>query len=65
MLVLRSAAERGPVSHHARAAVARGRDWLLAAPDWADGPALWHDKDLYLPGAIVEAAILSALHLAR
>lgn len=65
MLVLLSAPERGPLSHHARAAVARGRDWLLGVPDWTDGPALWHDKDLYLPGAIVEATVLSALHLAR
>jgi hypothetical protein len=28
-----------------------------------DGPALWHDKDLYRPTAIVRAATLAALHL--
>ncbi|QXJ26699.1 hypothetical protein AGRA3207_004753 [Actinomadura graeca] len=28
------------------------------------GPALWHDKDLYYPRAIVRAAVMSALHLA-
>ncbi|MER5421718.1 prenyltransferase/squalene oxidase repeat-containing protein [Streptosporangium roseum] len=28
-------------------------------------PPLWHDKDLYLPVAIVTAAVLGALHLAR
>ncbi|MBB4919400.1 prenyltransferase/squalene oxidase repeat-containing protein [Streptosporangium saharense] len=30
-----------------------------------EGPALWHDKDLYYPAAIVRAAVLGALHLAR
>ncbi|MFI0484236.1 prenyltransferase/squalene oxidase repeat-containing protein [Actinomadura sp. 9N215] len=33
--------------------------------DRADEPALWHDKDLYRPSAIVRAAVLGALHLAR
>ena len=47
-----------------RAAV-RGRAWLLRTRGWSDGPALWHDKDLYRPEAIVRAGILSALHLAR
>ncbi|MFI0405434.1 prenyltransferase/squalene oxidase repeat-containing protein [Actinomadura sp. 3N508] len=28
------------------------------------GPALWHDKDLYLPVAIVRASVLAARHLA-
>ncbi|WP_218158892.1 prenyltransferase/squalene oxidase repeat-containing protein [Streptosporangium canum] len=28
-------------------------------------PPLWHDKDLYVPVAVVRAAILGALHLAR
>jgi halimadienyl-diphosphate synthase len=28
-------------------------------------PALWHDKDLYLPHAVVRAAVLVALHLAQ
>ncbi|GAA0981682.1 hypothetical protein GCM10009555_050220 [Acrocarpospora macrocephala] len=32
--------------------------------DAPDGPALWHDKDLYLPFAIVRAAVLAARHLA-
>ncbi|TMR27904.1 prenyltransferase/squalene oxidase repeat-containing protein [Actinomadura geliboluensis] len=49
---------------HLRAA-ARGRAWLLRSPHWTDGPALWHDKDLYLPKAIVHSTILSALHLTR
>jgi hypothetical protein len=30
-----------------------------------DGPALWHDKDLYRPGLIVRAAGVAAVHLAR
>lgn len=29
-----------------------------------EGPSLWHDKDLYLPVAIVRASILAAHHLA-
>ncbi|MDF5752029.1 prenyltransferase/squalene oxidase repeat-containing protein [Spongiactinospora sp. TRM90649] len=45
------------------AALARGRAFLLAGLDekGAD-PALWHDKDLYAPGAIVRAAVLAALY---
>jgi hypothetical protein len=44
-------------------AVARGRAYLLETVD-APGPALWHDKDLYRPGAIVRAFTIAALHLA-
>lgn len=44
-------------------AVARGRAYLLETID-APGPALWHDKDLYRPGAIVRAFTVAALHLA-
>jgi hypothetical protein len=43
-------------------AAGRGRAHLLAGPG-ADGPAMWHDKDLYLPTAIVHATVLAALHL--
>ncbi|WP_254715632.1 prenyltransferase/squalene oxidase repeat-containing protein [Actinomadura sp. NAK00032] len=46
-------------------AAARGRGVLLrglALPDRAH-PPMWHDKDLYHPGAIVRAAVLAALHL--
>jgi halimadienyl-diphosphate synthase len=54
-------------------AVSRGRSWLLwwtggglcrTVPDH-DEPALWHDKDLYRPVAIVRAAVLSALLVTR
>ncbi len=31
----------------------------------ADHPALWHDKDLHLPEAIVEATVLAARRLAE
>jgi hypothetical protein len=31
----------------------------------ADEPALWHDKDLYRPAAIVRAVVLGALHLTK
>jgi len=44
-------------------AVTRGRDHLLRSVGQATGPALWHDKDLYRPVAIVRAAVLAALHL--
>jgi hypothetical protein len=51
-------------------AAARARPHLLrgltSADDHADGePALWHDKDLYRPGAIVMAGVVAALHLGR
>ncbi|GGQ10086.1 hypothetical protein GCM10010140_45520 [Streptosporangium pseudovulgare] len=45
-----------------RDAVRRGREALLAARDHRP-PPLWVDKDLYLPVAIVQAAVLGALHL--
>lgn len=44
-------------------AAARGCDRLRHSPPKPDDPPLWHDKDLYLPIAIVRAAVLSALHL--
>ncbi|WP_245899036.1 prenyltransferase/squalene oxidase repeat-containing protein [Nonomuraea indica] len=31
----------------------------------AEHPALWHDKDLYTPTAVVQAAVISSTHLAR
>ncbi|MEU5876799.1 prenyltransferase/squalene oxidase repeat-containing protein [Spirillospora sp. NPDC047279] len=31
----------------------------------SDDPALWHDKDVYHPKAIVRAAVLAAVHLMR
>lgn len=45
-------------------AAARGRAYLQATID-QPGPALWHDKDLYHPAAIVRAAVIAALHLGR
>ncbi|MFI6453413.1 prenyltransferase/squalene oxidase repeat-containing protein [Streptosporangium amethystogenes] len=47
-----------------REAVERGYRRLAAIRDGA-APSLWVDKDLYLPVAIVRAAVLGALHLAR
>lgn len=43
-------------------AVAAGRDRLLRVPFRPTDPAMWHDKDLYLPTTIVRAAILGALY---
>jgi halimadienyl-diphosphate synthase len=45
--------------------VARGHASLLRSADRTDQPALWHDKDLYLPTAIVRGTVLAALHLAQ
>ncbi|GLW97500.1 prenyltransferase/squalene oxidase repeat-containing protein [Microtetraspora sp. NBRC 16547] len=46
-------------------AAARGYAFLLDAGGQGEDPPLWHDKDLYLPEAIVRAAVLAALHLAQ
>ncbi|MFB9839674.1 prenyltransferase/squalene oxidase repeat-containing protein, partial [Actinoallomurus acaciae] len=46
-------------------AAGRGCDHLARFPAHPDDPALWHDKDLYRPTAIVRAATLAALHLGR
>lgn len=58
-----------PAQEEVRQSIARGKDFLLRriATEFQRGgkygPALWHDKDLYYPKAIVWAAVLSALHL--
>lgn len=56
----------GPASgrEYARA-VDRGRRWLSSMDSTADGPALWHDKDLYRPSLIVRAAVLAATWAGR
>ncbi|MEV0596246.1 prenyltransferase/squalene oxidase repeat-containing protein [Nonomuraea cavernae] len=43
-------------------AAGRGYDYLLQVGDLPHFPPMWHDKDLYSPTAIVQAAILAALH---
>ncbi|MFB4305602.1 prenyltransferase/squalene oxidase repeat-containing protein [Actinomadura sp. GTD37] len=58
-----------PLDRAGRDAVARAVPPLLRSLTSGDGgaadePALWHDKDLYRPTAIVRAAVLAALHLA-
>ncbi|WP_240742442.1 prenyltransferase/squalene oxidase repeat-containing protein [Micromonospora zingiberis] len=45
-------------------AVRRGHAHLRQ-DDGRDGPALWHDKDLYQPVRIVSAAVLAAQHQAH
>ncbi|GII83861.1 hypothetical protein Ssi03_18510 [Sphaerisporangium siamense] len=48
-------------------ACARGRAFLRDTGGRAGGPpmpAMWHDKDLYAPRAVVRAAVTAALHLA-
>lgn len=46
-------------------AARRGYAYLRDNRGHSDGPALWHDKDLYRPTAIVAAAALAALHLGQ
>jgi halimadienyl-diphosphate synthase len=48
------------------AAIARGRRFLVDATRAGDDdPPLWHDKDLYVPAAVVRAAIVGALYASR
>ncbi|MEH1166655.1 prenyltransferase/squalene oxidase repeat-containing protein [Micromonospora sp. CPCC 205539] len=50
----------------ATGALSRGYAYLTAASaGQPDGPALWHDKDLYHPTMIVNAAVFAAQHLAE
>jgi halimadienyl-diphosphate synthase len=44
-------------------AAARGHRYLMATPVSETDPPLWHDKDLYLPIAIVRAATLATLQM--
>ncbi|GLZ15161.1 hypothetical protein Acsp04_53960 [Actinomadura sp. NBRC 104425] len=52
-----------------RKVVAQANEFLLSHEvgqnGYGAGPALWHDKDLYHPTAIVRASVLAARHLAR
>lgn len=54
---------RGTPDRRRIEAAAKGRIFLRETLD-EPGPALWHDKDLYRPAAIVRAAAIAALHLA-
>ncbi|WP_371687371.1 prenyltransferase/squalene oxidase repeat-containing protein [Micromonospora sp. KC723] len=47
------------------AALRRGYTFLLGAAGQKPDPPLWYGKELYHPAAIVRAAVLAALHLAR
>jgi hypothetical protein len=46
-------------------AAARGYRYLLRSIDQQPDPPLWHDKDLYLPVAVVRATVLAAMWSAR
>ncbi|GIH29325.1 hypothetical protein Aph01nite_76350 [Acrocarpospora phusangensis] len=54
----------GPDPRKDAARLARGVDYLRRAPREANQP-LWHDKDLYLPYAIVDSVVLAARHRAE
>ncbi|GAA1014267.1 hypothetical protein Aple_041480 [Acrocarpospora pleiomorpha] len=44
-------------------ALTRGHAYLSREVDIVDDPPMWHDKDLYLPEAIVRGVVLSATRL--
>jgi halimadienyl-diphosphate synthase len=46
-------------------AAARGLTYLIETFGQRTHPRLWHDKDLYVPHAIVDAAVVGAIHLAQ
>jgi hypothetical protein len=62
-----------PGADHIAPAAARGLAYLqrarsagqLGSPEIPDHAPLWHDKDLYTPTAVVEAAVIGALQIAR
>jgi halimadienyl-diphosphate synthase len=54
-----------PPGPRRNAAAARGYGYLSGHADRPDRPPLWHDKDLYTPHAVVQAAVIAALHLAQ
>lgn len=56
---------RATVNPRCAVAAARGQAFILRSTGTASDPPLWHDKDLYLPVAIVRAAVLAAVHLAQ
>ncbi|MEU1590484.1 prenyltransferase/squalene oxidase repeat-containing protein [Micromonospora sp. NPDC005710] len=58
-------ATAGPGAATATVALDRGREYLEANVEGRRvAPALWHDKDLYFPEMIVNAAVLAAQHIA-
>ena len=59
---LRTLVHTGAAAEHA---VMRGYRYLVAAAEQPDHPALWHDKDLYAPHAIIRAAVLGARYAAQ
>jgi hypothetical protein len=66
LLLLAGPAPDGPVTDsRVAAAAARGHRFLRLTVHQPQHPALWHDKDLYLPAAVVRAATLSAMQLAQ
>ncbi|MFD3522182.1 prenyltransferase/squalene oxidase repeat-containing protein [Streptomyces sp. NPDC058653] len=60
--ILLSTARHGP--RHARA-LDRAETYLDAVAGTGDHPALWHDKTLYAPGAMIEAEVLAVRELLR
>lgn len=60
--ILLSTADRRP--HHARA-LDRAETYLNEGAGSGHHPALWHDKTLYAPGAMIEAEVLAVRELLR
>jgi halimadienyl-diphosphate synthase len=61
-ILLLAGAATGP---SAGLAAARGYAYLQRSVGRQPDTPLWHDKDLYVPAAVVRAAVVAALHLAR
>ncbi|WP_228010396.1 prenyltransferase/squalene oxidase repeat-containing protein [Nonomuraea phyllanthi] len=62
-LLLPEAVNGGTVEERHRQAAARGHRFLQLSGEMSDYPPLWHDKDLYTPIAVVQAAILAARYV--
>lgn len=65
LLVLTRPAQAAGRDGAAWAAAARGLGFLARSAGRLPDPPLWHDKDLYVPAAIVRAATLAAFRLGR
>ncbi|MCW2641775.1 MAG: hypothetical protein JWP76_4081 [Dactylosporangium sp.] len=61
-ILLLAGATTGPPAEFA---AARGYAYLLRSVGSQPDAPLWHDKDLYVPAAVVRSAVVAALHLAR
>ncbi|MGP3912489.1 prenyltransferase/squalene oxidase repeat-containing protein [Nonomuraea sp. 10N515B] len=64
-LLLPEAEQRRKVEQRFGQAAALGQEYTQRTGEMSEYPALWHDKDLYTPLAVVRSAILAARHLTK